>query len=166
MYNRAVRVLKTIYEAQQRPKLDVFENWLQNSGKGKHLDDYLESGEFTSITNEPRPDHVVNAADRSEALFQFWREYEDEILCYNFHPMPVFWNSFLELAETLLDYLKSSQSGNWELHLHSMERMLTCSTHTTTPLMPCISHIAGQLRKVSKKNIHSFMKCFTRAILL
>ena len=42
----------------------------------------------------------------------------------------------------------------------------TCSTHTTTPLMPCISHIAWQLRKVSKKDIHSFMKCFTRAILL
>ena len=38
--------------------------------------------------------------------------------------MAVFWNSFLELVETLLDYVKSSQSGNWEQHLHSMERML------------------------------------------
>lgn len=78
MYNRAVRVLKTIYEALQRLKLDVFENWLQISGKGQHLDDYLESGKFTGLTNECRTDHMVNSADRLEGLFQFWEEYEDE----------------------------------------------------------------------------------------
>ena len=38
--------------------------------------------------------------------------------------MAVFWNSFLEMMETLLVYVKSSRLGNWELHLHSMERML------------------------------------------
>ena len=90
----------------------MFENWLQISGKGHHLDDYLESGEFTSLINERRPDHMVNAADRSKALFQFWEEYEDEIRCYKFGPMTVLWNSFLEIVETLLDYMKPSRSGN------------------------------------------------------
>ena len=94
MYNRVVQVLKTIYEALQRLKLDVCENWLQISGKGQHLDDYLESGEFTSLTNERQPGHMVTAADTSEALFQFWKEYENEMWCYKFGPMAVFWNSF------------------------------------------------------------------------
>ena len=113
MYNRAVRVLKTIYEALQRlKKVNVFEHWLQILGKGQHLNDYLESDESTSSSNKCQPDHMVNAADWPEPLFQLWEEYEDEIWCYKFAPMAVFWNSFLEMVETLLDCIKSSRSGN------------------------------------------------------
>ena len=80
MYIRAVRALKTIYEALQRlKKLNVFEHWLQILGKGQHLDDYLESDEFTTSSNKCQPDHMVNAADWPAAFFQLWEEYEDEI---------------------------------------------------------------------------------------
>ena len=67
----------------------MFKNWLQISGKGQHFDYYLESGKFTSLTNECQPDHMVHAAYRSEALFKLWEEYEDEIQCYKFGPMAV-----------------------------------------------------------------------------
>ena len=42
--------------------------------------------------------------------------------------------------------------------------MTSGSMHMTTATMPDISHIAGQLRKVSKNDIHSFMTNFRRGI--
>ena len=38
--------------------------------------------------------------------------------------MAVFWQSFLDMTETLLDYVKSFRACYWGLHLQAMERML------------------------------------------
>lgn len=38
--------------------------------------------------------------------------------------MAKFWQSFLEMVQILLDYIKSTRMGDWDLHLCSMERML------------------------------------------
>ena len=39
-------------------------------------------------------------------------------------PMAVFWQSLLDMTETLLEYIKSFCTGHWELHLQPMEGML------------------------------------------
>ena len=35
-----------------------------------------------------------------------------------------FWQSYLEMVQTLLDFHKSIRVGNWNLHLQSIQRML------------------------------------------
>ena len=39
-YNRGVRIVKYVYEALQRIKLEMFEKWLQDQGKA-HLESYI-----------------------------------------------------------------------------------------------------------------------------
>ena len=34
------------------------------------------------------------------------------------------WESILNMVQILMDYIKSTRNGNWDLHLSSMERML------------------------------------------
>ena len=38
--------------------------------------------------------------------------------------MAKFWQSLLEMIQILLDFHKSNRVGNWDLHLHSMRRMM------------------------------------------
>ena len=103
MYNRGMRVLKTVYEALQRLKMDAFENWLKTKEKLHELDDYLESPEFKSLSSTCNPENFEVAAERSLTLLQLWEEYEDMLRTYKFGPMAVFWNSFIEMVEILLD---------------------------------------------------------------
>ena len=54
-------------------------------------------------------------------------EYSNLFLVYsvsNLDPMAKFWESFLNMVQILLDYIKSLRNGNWDIHLSSMERML------------------------------------------
>ena len=38
--------------------------------------------------------------------------------------MAVFWNSYLEMVQTLQDFIKSIKTGDWDLHMCSSEKML------------------------------------------
>ena len=41
------------------------------------------------------------------------------------YPMAVFWNSYLSMLQMLCDFMKFISLGNWDLHLHVTEQMLT-----------------------------------------
>ena len=38
--------------------------------------------------------------------------------------MALFWNNFIEMTQILLDYIKSSRTGDWSLHLQASENIL------------------------------------------
>ena len=38
--------------------------------------------------------------------------------------MAVFWNSYLEMVQTLRDFMKSIKTGDWDLHMYDSEKML------------------------------------------
>ena len=45
--------------------------------------------------------------DQFKELFECYSEFEDDLSNPETHPMAVFWNSYLEMVQTLRDFVKS-----------------------------------------------------------
>ena len=123
-YNRAMRILKTVFESLQRLKLDAFENWLLTTERIQIPDEFLDSNDFRNLIEKRNAANMANAEEKSTTLFSLWEEFTEFIQKGSIGPMAVFWQSFLDMTETLLDYVKSFRTGHWELHLQAMEGML------------------------------------------
>lgn len=51
-----------------------------------------------------------------DELSRHYREYCKE----DNGPMKMFWNSFLEMVDVLLNAVRATREGNWKMHLESM----------------------------------------------
>ena len=67
---------------------------------------------------------LLQAIDCSNLFLQHLQQFEEQVENNYLGPMAKFWESFLNMVQILLDYIKSTRNGNWDLHLSSMERML------------------------------------------
>ena len=123
-YNRAVRVLKFVYEALQRLKFDTFEEWLLSQDKERHLTNFLESLEFNNLLKGRNTGTFQNSMNAFKEVFSLFQQFEAEVLDKTLGPMALFWNSFIKMVQILLDYIKSIRTGDWDLHLQASERML------------------------------------------
>ena len=54
------------------------------------------------------------------AIFDLYKEYCKEVN----GPLKVFWNSYLEMVEVLMNFVRATREGNWELHLECVKEML------------------------------------------
>ena len=55
--------------------------------------------------------------DRFKELFEWYSEFEDDLSNPETYTMAVFWNSYLEMVQTLCDFVKSIKTGDWDLHM-------------------------------------------------
>ena len=62
--------------------------------------------------------------DCSNLFLQHLQQFEEQIEDSYLGPIAKFWESFLNMVQILLDHIKSTRNGNWDLHLSSMKRML------------------------------------------
>ena len=122
-YNRGVRVLKTIYELLQRIKLEVFQDWLAQKGKFNDYVNFMESYELHNFCSQRKNENFETCMETFETTFDYFSEFEREIYD-KFGPMAIFWQSFIEMVQILLDFIKSIIIGDWSLHLNSTARML------------------------------------------
>lgn len=122
-YNRGVRVAKYVYEAIQRAKLEVFETWLREDGKRDMLVKFVESAEFQKLLQERSSSDVANALDLMSDLCDALDEFDQKIHDGELGPMAEFWQSYIEMVQILLDFIKATRGGDWDLHLQAMERM-------------------------------------------
>ena len=67
---------------------------------------------------------LLQAMDCSNLFLQQLQRFEEQIEDNCLGPMAKFWESFLNMVQILLDYIKSTRNGNWDLYISSMERML------------------------------------------
>ena len=125
-YNRAMRILKTVFESLQRLKLEAFESWLLTIKIIQILDEFLDSNDFRNLIEKRNAANMANAEEKSNTLFSLslWEEFTELIQKDSIGPMAVFWQSFLDMTETLLDYVKSFRTGHWEFQLQTMAGML------------------------------------------
>ena len=123
-YNRGMRILKTLYETFQRLKIDAFKDWLREEGMLENLMDFIESNEITQLVTSRTSDNLEQSLLKVEDLFNLFEEFEIQIKDGTFGPMAVMWQSYLDLAQIVLDFTKSNRSGDWDLHLQSSEKML------------------------------------------
>ena len=85
---------------------------------------FIESNEITQLITSRTSDNLEQSLLKVEDLFNLFEEFEMQIKDGTFGPMEVMWQSYLDIAQIVLDFTKSNRSGDWDLHLQSSEKML------------------------------------------
>ena len=57
-------------------------------------------------------------------LLELYDEFEQLFSNTGEYPMAAFWNSYLDMIQTLRDFIKSIKNGDWDLHMYASEKML------------------------------------------
>ena len=123
-YNRGVRIMKYIYEALQRLKIETFQDWLQKENKTDLVAEFTASEAFVNLLKERKPVFMEAGIDGTEELSSLFMEYEEKMRNQEFGPMAAFWQSFLDMVQILLDFIRAVRTGDWDLHLQACQQML------------------------------------------
>ena len=62
--------------------------------------------------------------DQFKELFEWYSEFEDDLSNPETYPMAAFQNFYLEMVQTLHDFVKSIKAGESDLHMYALEKML------------------------------------------
>ena len=109
---------------KQHAKLDAFEEWIQKEKKSNILTNLLECEAVTELIKK-RESTVFNTGLLSRsALLDTYDEFEIKIRNGDFGPMAMFWQSYLDMVQIALDFVKSIRLSDCNLHLQSTKRML------------------------------------------
>ena len=123
-YNYGLCMIKIVSEALFRLKIDAFKEWLIQKRKVEVLHQFLNSEEMMELIKNPDPAHQRSTQWSFESLNKLLIEFKEEIRQSTFGPTVQFWQSFLDISQVLLNYIKSFRIGDWQLHLCSMGKML------------------------------------------
>ena len=122
-YNYGIRVIKYVYEAMHRVKIEAFEDWLSRENKFVYHR-FLQSKEFDEMCSNPNAESFKAALEIFQGLFFLFEEFENILRDEEENTMSAYWMTFLDMTQVLLDYVKSIRVGNWELHVADSEPML------------------------------------------
>ena len=78
---------------------------------------------------------VALGMHRFKELFECYSEFEDDLSNTETHPMAVFWNSYLEIVQTLRDFIKSIKTVTGICTCVPQRRCFTGFMSTTTTIM-------------------------------
>ena len=118
-YNRAVRFHKLLYEALQRLAWKGFVE-SQSSDETGNLESLVNTFSleicqktFTETLNSPV---FLLLAESFETYKDSLRQHEG--------PLASFWMSYLDIVDIMLNILRASREGNWDLHLSAIHDMI------------------------------------------
>ena len=123
-YNYGIRMIKIVAESLFRLKIDAFIEWLIERGEEAELHRFLNSTEMTNLIKRRNQKHLQNMQTPFESINNLLIQFDEEISHNSFGPTAQYWQSFLDMAYVLLDYIRSFRIGDWQLHMSSMEKML------------------------------------------
>ncbi|KAK4877224.1 hypothetical protein RN001_009730 [Aquatica leii] len=122
-WNKAIRAHKLTYESLLRILLPMFETWLMECksdnihvvNKSRLMANSIckimtKQGTITNFF-----ELVNNVGQLSEAFKEF---VENQSSTFQF------WCTYMEMVETLLEFIYSERTGQWDLHLQSFRKML------------------------------------------
>ena len=90
-------------------------------------------------------------------LHEFYERFENEIQ-NEFGSTASYWNSKLDMVQTLLDYQRSLRTGDWDLYLRATEKCCHGSMPMAISIMLGILHIIGALSRILEIHIQSSVK--------
>ena len=114
-YNRGVIFHKLMYEALQGLAWKGFQSWIEKF-PDKNLSVFFNG--LLALYND-LCQREFDAVTKSQAYSEFivlYDKYLDYLRNSN-GKLCSFWMSYLDIVETLLNLLRASREGNWELHL-------------------------------------------------
>ncbi|XP_070559922.1 uncharacterized protein [Ptychodera flava] len=116
-YNRSVRCHKLVAEAMHRVRFNEF------------LDSLTEEEHLRVITSliqlrESFPHSLIDEVETKDIeLLQ--QKYADHVQkCCESNINYAFWNSYLEMVQLLLLFIRATREGNWHVHLSTLRKML------------------------------------------
>ena len=69
-------------------------------------------------------DSLQTTVAKLDELFELYETFEEKFICSELGLMSCLWNSFFKMVQILLDFIKSTRTGDWSLHMQVSERML------------------------------------------
>ena len=90
-YNYGIKICKVIFEALQRAKLDVFEEWVQNEKKKNILTNFLECKAFTELIKKRESKMFNKCLQSISALLDTYDEFDIKIRNGDFGSIAMFW---------------------------------------------------------------------------
>ena len=102
----------------------MFEEWVQKEKKSNILTNFLECEAFTELIKKRESTMFNTCLQSFSALFDTYDEFEIKIRNGDFGPKTMFWQSYLDMVQILLDFVKSIRLPDCNLHIQSTERML------------------------------------------
>ena len=129
-YNRAVRFHKLMYEALQRLIWKGFQAWVEEKFPAKTAcPRFLCRTETFVRQSVPKEQQKVLDSPSLPEFITLYDKYLD-YLRNNNGKLSNFWRSYIDLVDILLNMVRASREGNWELHLAAIEQMIPwCFAH-------------------------------------
>lgn len=124
-YNRGVRFHKLLYEGLMRLAWREFPSWLElhNAHENHHLDVVAtEVSEMVQDLHQETSEEVLKHSSflKVSHLFQEYLEY----LRHGSTVLAKFWMSYIDMVDILLNLLRASREGNWNLHLSAIHSLI------------------------------------------
>ena len=122
MYNRSIRVHKLLYEALMRLAWKEFQTWC-NEQHQAHVDALMtEIATMTADLCQTTFEEVMESASLLHVanLFSEFREH----LMNDCGPLACYWSSYMEMVEIVLNLVRASREGNWQMHLAAIHDMI------------------------------------------
>ena len=113
-----------VYEALQRLKIEAFERWLKDEQKNHVLFNFLGSSELQDLIDDVTQDSSETTVAKLDELFELYETFEVKFICSELGSISFLCNSFVEMVQILLDFIKSTRIGDWPLHMQASERIL------------------------------------------
>ena len=105
--------------------MEKFEEWLHMTSKYFVMERAFESEEFKSLCNN-LTEESFNACVRSRStLFELLDEFDEFCQDYERSPLTAFWNSYLEMMQVSINYMKSIKLGDSNLYINCVRNMLS-----------------------------------------
>ena len=123
-YNRAIRFHKLMYEALQRLVWKGFKTWIEKFPEKK---EFIQ-GFFISL--KPLYDDVCQTEQEnvlsSQTFSEFMALYDTylEYLRSSNGKLSSFWMSYIDIVEIMLNLVRASREGHWELHISTAKQMI------------------------------------------
>ena len=118
MYNRSVRAVKLTYEALSRILLDKFIGDM----KEDDITDFNQIEEDINDFSKDLGEDALNEIMEKDTFKNFNKDYIDFIdtIKDSGGELAVYWLSFIEMTQILLNIIFATRSGNWELLIESL----------------------------------------------
>ena len=118
-YNRAIRIHKVAYEALHQLRWEVFLQKLELMGDQTELADEIKLiCEDRNVSNR-----AIKRLSQKKEFTDIFQRYTE--FCDNPDgPMAEYWSSYMKMVSILLQFIRATREGNWQLYLNSLKLML------------------------------------------
>ena len=83
-----------------------------------------ENGDVQNLKKSQNNENFEGYVEEFRPLLELYDEFEQLFSNPEEYPVAAFWNSYLDIIQTLRDIIKSIKNGDCDLHMYAFEKML------------------------------------------